>query len=123
MHFTIGSCFCFGQKLAANCEKPLPAAYWDETCLSLLASCIFCESRNNLVVLFTCVSACAPVYNRVGDSKKKKKEKYLLHSFIHSCIHQKRMKDLSNPRTLEPVKNNQTLMKEKKMWCHHYGKS
>lgn len=55
MYFTVGLRLSFGPKSGAKSEKPLPGACWDETCLSLLASRIFCESRNSMVVLFTCM--------------------------------------------------------------------
>lgn len=83
MNFTLGLCFCFGQRSGAKFEKLLPGAYWDETCLSLLASCIFCESRNNLVVLFTCMSACVCVCAFVIELEIAKKSTCFIH--LLSC--------------------------------------
>lgn len=114
MNCTKGLCFCFDQSSSAKCETPLPSAYWDEPCVSLLASYIFCESRNSLEVLFTYMHACVCVHLWLSWSKQKRK-KYLLYSCTQ-LFHRMYSASMKSPPFWNCSQNNQNLVIEKEMW-------
>lgn len=83
MNFTIGLCFCFDQKSSAKCETPLPSAYWDETCMSLLASYILWKQKyfGSFIYIHAGMCMCAFIIE-LKLVKKKKVPALLIYSII-----------------------------------------